>query len=242
MSKFKFLKSKVFWICALFLLVLVFGIILLYNLYNQIKDDVTNPDEPVVDVEVTNIERDFNGYILYTDSTDYQRELFTSFEESYTLAFETEGGIPNLEAYIDVYSQNFLADYLTLSVKDIKVKRFGGSQFVHEALRERYIESDGVQDYYNSRDYYLIEFGEEATVKLPEITNLELTSITPTTFNFFDESGVIPPREGLETYELTYNIEYSNNEAIGKFNYYTSVTVRVVGWDGVWTVMDVQFL
>ncbi len=223
------IKTKLFWIIVVSLAIVMLLATLFYGVYRDIKKE-TKAD-PIVE-ETGFVEAQFGEFILYSDTTPYQKDLFKLLEET-----PAEGQV---EAYIDIYAKNFLADFLTLSVKDTNLKRVGGRRYIHAELQDRYVESNGVSDYYTVRDY-MVSGDESLDVStLPEVTMLEQVAIEPITYDFTDANHVIPERLGLSGYSVTYNITYASTN-LEQFSYDSEVTLKIVNWDGVWTVVEVEF-
>lgn len=230
----KLMKNKVFWIIFMIVVILVLIGVMGYKVYSDIKAEIKGEPKAVVE-ENTYVEREFEGFKLYKDTTEYQKELFTKLEEAKNTI--DVNGVGN---YVDVYAQNFIADYLTLSVKDLELNRLGGRTFITDPLKERYIDSYGVWDYYMIRNYYVADKENLDTTLLPEVTGLTLTSSEETTYSFVDEKGLIPSQTDIPAYRLTYTIEYVNKDT-AEMSYYDSISVVVANWDGVWTVVEVTF-
>lgn len=226
----KVLKNKIFW--TTFMLLSVFTIVAYYG-YN-IYLDVKGVKEENSGVNV--IEDQFGTFILYYDSTDYQRTLFKQLKET---NFTAESTPEEIAAYLDVYAQNYVADYVTVNVKDPVLNRTGGKQFLIEPLQASYDELDGVADYYASKKYYIEEHKDTYKEELPEVSLLTLQSSVETTFDYFDETGINPDKVGLPAYTLQYSVEYTNKDNPA-YTYYDTVTVTVANWDGIWTVVEMQ--
>lgn len=226
----KVLKNKIFWI--IFMLISVFSVVIYYG-YN-IYLDVKGVEEEESKVNV--VEDQFDSFILYYDSTDYQRELF---KELKTKKLTEESTPEEISAYVDVYARNYVADYITLNVKDPVLNRTGGKQFLIEPLQAVYDDLDGVADYYISKQYYIEEHKDTYEKELPDVKQLTLNEVVDTTFDYFDATGANPDKVGMPAYKLNYQIEYAN-ETESSFTHFDSVSVIVANWDGVWTVVELQ--
>ncbi len=226
----KLMKEKFFWIVVVSLSIVLMSGLLVYNLYNDIT---SAPEEDKKVDESSLVLEQYNDFILYSDTTQYQQDLFKTLVDT-----PIDEPIDN---YIDIYSKNFIADFLTLSSKDVNLRRIGGRRYIHLELQDRYVESSGVIDYYNVRDYLVYNNSDFDTSTLPEITSIDLVSIDPITYDFKDLKHTIPERLGLSGYSVKYDLTYLNTN-MQQFNYYTSATVKVVNWDGVWTVVETEFI
>ncbi|MFV0499148.1 MAG: hypothetical protein ACK5NF_03840 [Bacilli bacterium] len=228
----KIFKNKLTYIIIVFL-GLVISMLLFANYV--IKDIKGNKSEEKVE---NIIEKEFENFILYADSSDYQRTLFAELEEYYyTGDVEADKELK----YVDIYAKNYIADYVTLGSKKPKVNRVGGKQFLVDALQIHYEELDGVADYYLSRDYYIDSNPKTYKDTLPDVKNLELISSKEQTYDYYDISGKNKEKIGMNAYALTYNIEYNEiANAKQDFQLFDKIKVIVVDWDGVWTVVEVQ--
>lgn len=226
----KVLKNKVFWIVFIFIAIISIVGFYGYNIYSDIKGD--KEEEVPTDI----VEKEFEGFILYFDSTDYQRELFANLEESYVTADATP---EEITLYVDVYAKNYIADFLTLNVKDTTLNRTGGEQFLVDSLKLNYSDIDGVSDYYFTKKYYIKEHEDTYEEELPEVTALEQTEIEETTFDYYDATNTNEQKEGMQAYKLTYNVEYANTSAQG-YEYFEQIEVTVANWDGRWTVVELR--
>lgn len=232
------LKSIIFWIILLSLAIIGLFTALAIGVYKEVKKETAIVEE--VEVE-SYVQKTFNNFTLFKDSTQYQIDLFDSLETTYVPAlFEdgTQASGEEVENYVDVYAKNFVADYLTLSVKDLDLRRIGGVEFMHPDLQKRYIESFGVADYYTTRDYFVSNNSSADLTLLPEIVGLELIDIQPIVFDFKDKNNSLPQKDGLQGYSLVYTVSYDNTDLL-EFNYYGQVTLKIVNWDGIWTVIEV---
>ncbi len=229
----KVLKNKVFW-CMVVLLSIV-GIVAVYgySIYVDIKGEEVEEEVVVTDV----IEKELGSFVLYNDSTDYQRGLFDSLIEN---DLTEESTAEDIGLYVDIYAQNFIADYLTLNVKDPLLDRVGGKQFLIEVLQDGYEELDGVSDYYISKNYYIKENEDTYETTLPEVSNLEVASTEKTTFDYYDATSQNDDKEKMEAYVLTYNVAYVNEPVSGGMTQFNEIRVIVANWDGVWTVVEIQ--
>lgn len=230
----KVFKNKIFWFT--FILISIISIVAFYgySILMDIKGDIT--EEPQEQTSI--VEKEFHTFVLYTDSTDYQRELFTLLEEGFVAEGATE---EQIASYVDVYARNYAADYLTLNVKNQEVHRYGGKQFLVDPLKIHYEELDGVADYYLSMEYYVKENPETYEETLPEISGLELTNSATTTFDYYDATQTNAEKVSMPAYTLTYNVSYANpstDENI--FKQYSTVEVVVANWDGQWTVVELR--
>lgn len=239
MNKFtKLLRNNTFYISAivvLLVLLLLLGVVYLYNIYSlTTKELAGQKNQPVEEVHKI-IELQHGNHILYSDSSDYQRELFSELQ---TYPVDSAEIMPeSIQDYVNAYSRNFVADYLTLSVKDPVYNRIGGRQFIVEPLHSAFDKSDGFLDYYLSRNYFVLDHENDYTELLPQIANQELVSIEPITFDYSDKEKINPDRLGMEGYKLVYNLTYDNLNQ-DEFIFYDTVTVDVVNWDGIWTVVS----
>ncbi len=225
----KVFKNRFFWVT--FVLVAIIAVMMYYtaSIYLNVKGE-----EPVVEKE--QIKDTYKTFVLYSDSSEYQNELFEELKENDIDEGASQEDILN---YVTVYSKNYIADYLTLNVKNSAVHRIGGKQFLYEEFQEGYDELPGISDYYFSKKYYVKEHEDTYKDDLPEITNLTLVESNEVTFDFYDATNKIEQREDMEAYELLFDVEYKNNDA-NDFTRYASVSVIVVNWDGFWTVVELK--
>ncbi len=228
----KVLKNKIFWLTFVLISIVATVLFYGYSIYVDIKGD----EEDVQAVETSIVEKEFNSFILYTDSTDYQRSLFTQLEETFPSEGASEEEVAN---YVDIYARNYIADYLTLNVKNRDVSRYGGKQFLVDPLKMHYDELDGIADYYLSMEYFIKENPDTYEELLPEITGIELTNNVASTFDYYDATATNADKEAMPAYTLSYAITYSNGEE-SPFIQYPNIEVVVANWDGQWTVVELR--
>ncbi len=235
----------------LFLIVLILVIMFAYTLINQILGEKNKNDNKDVMLE-SNIVDSLDSYILYSDSIEYQKTLFDSLK---TEKVKFENDEIKVEEYLDIYAKNFLADYLTLSVKSEETERIGGITFLESTI------ADGFKKSFDVRAYYSLAYNSKyAKSDLPEVK--ELTLIDTTEDYYINE----------ENYVLTYSIQYSTPEEIlarndikedsdstniprvvrflsissssggewEAFEFVEEVNVTIVKYNGVWTVIKVE--
>lgn len=225
----KVLKNKIFWI--LFILLTIVSTVLFYS-FSIYLDIRGNPNK---EEELENVIIDEHGaFVLYFDTTEYQQELFNQLKE---VSYSDESTEEELVEYLDVYSQNFIADFLTLNVKNTTLNRTGGEKFLVPELQNNYFEVDGVADYYFARNYYVREHKKTYEEELPEIVSLEFVESSSTTVDYYDATNVNEEKLQMQAFNLSYNVSYANQDAEG-FVYYETVEVTVAKWNDAWTIIE----
>lgn len=235
----KVLLNKFFWIGFVVLSILAVFAFYGMAIYLDLRGIDNKQDVARVDV----VEDEYRSFILYYDSTDYQRNLFAELKEDdiYKLEEGSEISEDMTKDYVDVYARNYVADFITLNVKDPLLNRYGGQQFLVASLQTNYGEVDGIADYYFSKKYYILENEETYEEDLPEVSNLSLVETVPATFDYYDATGTNADKEEMQGYTLTYDVEYTNTNASDSgIIYYDQIVVTVVNWDGEWTIVELR--
>ncbi len=132
-------------------------------------DKLRDSDQKNVKTPESTVLDSIDQFILYNDTNDYQKSLFDQFKIDFT-GFQAE--TTDLEEYLESYTKNFLADYLTLSVKNSETKRLGGLTYIEKTLQ------DAFSDNFETQLYYSMIYSENIDQEmLPNVENLELDTI-----------------------------------------------------------------
>lgn len=235
----KVFLNKFFWIGFVVLSILAFFTFYGAAIYLDLRGVDNNKNELRVDV----VEDEHRSFILYYDSTNYQKSLFSDLKELdiYSVSEGEEVTDEKIQSYLEIYAKNYIADFITLNVKDPMLNRYGGEQFLIAGLRASYGEIDGISDYYFAKKYYILEHEDTYKEDLPEVSNLTLVETLPTTFDYYDAIGSNEDKEEMQGFVLTYEVEYKNkNASESGIKYYDQIEVTVVNWDGEWTVVELR--
>jgi len=115
---------------------------------------------------------DVAGYILRSNSTEHQLELFEKLVNAHHQFFETSSD-EDLKNYAAAIVRNFVADFFTLSNKKNRPD-VGGLQFFSDEVVDNF-RSFAIDEFYLYLNQYIEMFGSESlpTVASTKILNVE---------------------------------------------------------------------
>ena len=182
-------------VSAILGIILLVGGLLLMNQMNTIlgnnDDDGYSEIEESMPPEVERIIEELppsDGYELRRNPTEYQLELFERLVNSHDQFYES-GTDEDLKDYAVAITQNFVADFFTLSNKQSRTD-VGGLQFFSEEVVSNF-RSSAIDEFYLYLNQYLEIFGSESlpTVESTTILSAEFEYRTIDMEDEEDEAG-----------------------------------------------------
>ena len=146
------------------------------------------------------------GYHLRMNATDYQTELFSMLITAHN-EFNDVGNDATLLTYASVITQNFVADFFTLSNKESR-NDVGGLQFFSTDLMENF-QTSAIDNFYLHLNQFTEMFGAD---ELPTVASTRVKSVTflPRTIELEDNEDTEDIEETVRT--MVVEIEWTFEE------------------------------
>lgn len=173
------------------------------------KNNVEVPNDNEEEITISN-------YKLVKNPTNFQKEVFNELK---TILEKEDYSNQELA---EVLAKNFLVEFYNLS--NVTSRDVRGLQFVATELQDRFKEFGW--NIYNFYPYY-------ENIKDLEITDVEITKTKAITYDYIDDLKVVPNRNDLSGYEVTFDWNYKDNVK-------NTTIITIVKWNENYSIIKVQ--
>jgi len=198
-------------IFTIIILIIIIGILFTIFIPKLINNHDNNMEENVVE-KIDQMEN--YDYYLDDKATDYYKELYDELKKV------LNNEIVNDEDYAKIVSKLFVTDLFTLDNK-ITSSDIGGLQFVYADFKEDFVNIAKTTLYSSVKS----NIYNDRTQELPVVSNVEISNITGSTFNYNETE--------YNSYNVSININYETD-----LGYPTSYNLVLIKNDKYFQVVE----